>query len=106
MENNSIIIEVFFQILTTAESFGKVLAELLYKKGLGQCVEDARVLLTPYGGRLGQSLFLYICKYWWVYFKYWNSSKFLKEYEIQGINFHVHLKNAERVQEGDQKMII
>ena len=34
------------------KSFGKILAELLYKKGLGRCVENARVILTPYGGRL------------------------------------------------------
>ncbi len=55
-------------------SFGTILAELLHQRRLGQCVEDAKTVLTPYGGRL--------------------------EYNIQGIDFHVHLKNAERVQRG------
>ena len=55
-------------------SFGTILAELLHQRRLGKCVEEAKTVLTPYGGRL--------------------------EYNIEGIKFHVHLKNAERVQKG------
>lgn len=33
-------------------NFGTILAELLHQRQLGRCVEDAKTVLTPYGGRL------------------------------------------------------
>ena len=55
-------------------SFGRIFGECLIESGQKKVLEEGKTILTPYGGRL--------------------------EYDIEGIQFLIHLKHAERVQKG------
>ena len=55
-------------------AFGRIFGECLVESGNVKVLEDAKTILTPYGGRF--------------------------EYDVSGIKFNVHLKHADRVQKG------
>ena len=56
------------------KSFGRIFGECLVESDQRKVLEEARTILTPYGGRF--------------------------EYNIDGVKFQVHLKHADRVQKG------